>query len=274
MKCFYHGDLDGQASAYCVYRLYDIEDIEFIKMDYKDPFPFVTIRPNERVWIVDFSLTPQDMTRLLSITQGVTWIDHHATAIEKYVGYPHDITGVRKDGVAACVLTWKFCFPGKPVPKAIEYVGDRDIWAWKHGDTTRHFFAGSLLYDTSPKSKFWDDCVDNEEARVPVVIAQGVEKLKQQRAADAKINELGFETEFQGYNCWAINRPRASSDRLEGRDEKYDIVMVYLHDGMQFVISMYSKKVDVSAIAKQYGGGGHKGAAGFQWPTLPFTKKV
>ena len=37
--------------------------------------------------------------------------------------------------------------------------------------------------------------------------------------------------------------------------------------------SMYSKTVDVSNIAKKYGGGGHKGAAGFNMDKLIFEKK-
>lgn len=34
--------------------------------------------------------------------------------------------------------------------------------------------------------------------------------------------------------------------------------------------SMYSKTVDVSNIAKKYGGGGHRGAAGFNTDKLIF----
>jgi nanoRNase/pAp phosphatase (c-di-AMP/oligoRNAs hydrolase) len=37
-------------------------------------------------------------------------------------------------------------------------------------------------------------------------------------------------------------------------------------------VSLYSTRddIDCGAIAKTYGGGGHKGAAGFQCDTLPF----
>jgi nanoRNase/pAp phosphatase (c-di-AMP/oligoRNAs hydrolase) len=96
-----------------------------------------------------------------------------------------------------------------------------------------------------------------------------IEKYKQ--ASDVSINEsLGYETEFEGMKCWAINRGRISSDRLGDRISKYDALLPYLHDGKQFTVSMYSQKVDVSEIAKKYGGGGHKGASGFQCNALPF----
>ena len=40
----------------------------------------------------------------------------------------------------------------------------------------------------------------------------------------------------------------------------------------QWAVSLYSSNadIDVSKIAKAKGGGGHKGAAGFQCKTLPF----
>jgi nanoRNase/pAp phosphatase (c-di-AMP/oligoRNAs hydrolase) len=54
--------------------------------------------------------------------------------------------------------------------------------------------------------------------------------------------------------------------------------MIIIHhndaDGRLFTVSMYSEKktVDCADICKQHGGGGHKGAAGFTCPALPFTK--
>jgi nanoRNase/pAp phosphatase (c-di-AMP/oligoRNAs hydrolase) len=41
-------------------------------------------------------------------------------------------------------------------------------------------------------------------------------------------------------------------------------------DGSQYTVSLYSETIDVSVIAKKHGGGGHKGAAGFVCPKLPF----
>jgi nanoRNase/pAp phosphatase (c-di-AMP/oligoRNAs hydrolase) len=39
------------------------------------------------------------------------------------------------------------------------------------------------------------------------------------------------------------------------------------------VVSLYSEKVDVSIIAKNHGGGGHAGAAGFICRDLPFERR-
>ena len=41
--------------------------------------------------------------------------------------------------------------------------------------------------------------------------------------------------------------------------------MTFCYNGKQFIVSVYSNKedVDCSLFAKRYGGGGHKGAAGY-----------
>lgn len=323
MKCFYHNDLDGKAAAFCVYAWVGINDNyrpnlggdypdNFIEIDYRDRLPIESIRPNEQIWIVDFSIKPEEMVELLKITNNVTWIDHHKTAIEKYSDFPHEINGVRRDGEAGCVLTWKYIhwysdrvypFPIStwgdrerelsveiPVPRMIELVGDRDIWAWKYGKETKDFTAGSQLYDTNPSSDFWWKCMEHELKLLPHtgnaaakkrgkvfwnrVLSEGDTINRYMDASDEALNEwMGYETTFNGLNCWAINRGRVSSASLGGRTGKYDAVMTYFHDGNNFTVTIYSEKVDASEIAKGMGGGGHRGAAGFVCKELPFCKK-
>lgn len=53
-------------------------------------------------------------------------------------------------------------------------------------------------------------------------------------------------------------------------DGKYDAFIAFAFNGKEWIVSMYSASVDVSAICKKYGGGGHKGAAGFHAMKLPF----
>ncbi|MFA5298701.1 MAG: hypothetical protein WC389_10900 [Lutibacter sp.] len=315
MKCFYHNDLDGNAAAYCVHVWVGIHDSingqneipEFIEINYGTLFPFDKIRKNEQIWIVDYSIEPSEMLRLLEITKDITWIDHHKTAIEKYKDFPVRIRGIRQDGEAACVLAWKYIHwwtdrgEGEenfnktnekiPVAECIKLTGDRDIWAWKYGELTKYFFAGSQLHDTSPSSEFWWNCHKHEIELLPLpntgnaaarkegeefwnrLIESGKIVEQYKKCSDKDINNsIGYETYFEGCKCWAINRARISSDRLGSRIERYDILLPYYHDGEQWIVSLYSAKVDVSVIAKKYGGGGHKGASGFQCRNLPFVK--
>ena len=55
---------------------------------------------------------------------------------------------------------------------------------------------------------------------------------------------------------------------------EYPLVMVWVFDGTQYVYSIFSGnlEIDCSKIAESYGGGGHKGAAGFSSKDLLFRK--
>jgi oligoribonuclease NrnB/cAMP/cGMP phosphodiesterase (DHH superfamily) len=85
--------------------------------------------------------------------------------------------------------------------------------------------------------------------------------------------KLGFETEFEGMKCFAVNLGLCTSDYFKSLPNgEYDVLMPFVFDGNQFIVSMYSTTVDVSEIVKKYGGGGNKGASGFQCYDLPFYK--
>lgn len=83
---------------------------EYIKINYGIEFPFDSIGKNEIVYIVDYSISPEEMDKLLEITSNVIWIDHHKSAIEKYKNYDKDVKGLRYDGIAGCMLTYCYLF--------------------------------------------------------------------------------------------------------------------------------------------------------------------
>jgi len=85
---------------------------------------------------------------------------------------------------------------------------------------------------------------------------------------------LGFESEFEGAKCFAVNLGRCNSEYFKSIPVgKYDVLMPFVFDGDQYTVSLYSPTIDVSEIAKKHGGGGHKGASGFQCKELPFKKR-
>lgn len=309
MKCFYHNDLDGKASAFIVYAWLGLKNVENeskqIPITYGDKFPFKNIKKDEQIIIVDYSIEPVEMLELYDITKDIIWIDHHKTAIEKYKEFPRYIKGIRKDGEAGCVLTWKYIHwytdrgegkedfnrirPELPVPRCILLTGDRDIWAWKYGEETKHFYSGSQLYNTNPDSNFWLDCMAHETKDVPntgnaeyrrkgeifwqklLNSGKSIEKYKLQFYEELT-NNIGYEIEFEGHKCLAVNVARISSDVFVDKIKKYDILLPHYFNGKQWTVSLYSTEIDVSEIAKKYGGGGHTKASGFQCKELPWLK--
>lgn len=294
MKCFYHKDSDGKCAGFWVALNVGIHDKYndmpvFQEIDYRTKFPMETIRKDEQVYIVDYSISPDEMRELLNITKDVTWIDHHKTAIEKYKEFEHEIRGVRYDGVSGCMLTYCYIHhmtargEGKikpfdismteDAPMFTKLIDDWDVWKFNYGDDTRYFQVAFNAYDFSPCNYTqWDKLLTIENAEKNM-IEQG-KIMTQYRDNWAKnYMKLGFETEFEGHKCFAVNLGCCNSDYFKSLPEgEYEILIPFVFDGNVYTVSLYSTTVDVSEIAKKYGGGGHKGASGFQIKELPFKK--
>ena len=292
MKCFYHNDLDGRCAAFWVSLSVGIKDLslpsELIEINYNIPFPFKKIKAEEQVWIVDYSISPEEMNRLLKITTDITWIDHHKTAIEKYKDFPIKIRGLRKVGLSGCELTYLYihqltargdgCIKKlnnkhiKEIPLFTQFVGDWDCWRFTHGEQrVRHFKTGIEMCKHSYKDNIWFDLL-TEKISIDDICKKGSNGLLfQKHLAKKLIKSWSFPVNFEGYNCIALNAGCCNSDYFDSVSEEYDIYITFISDGSKWIVSLYSKNsIDVSKIAKKYDGGGHKGASGFVCSNLPF----
>ena len=102
-----------------------------------------------------------------------------------------------------------------------------------------------------------------------------VESYKSQRQKEY-LEAFGHVVEFEGDKAWCVNAGMVGKDVFDSLDPDYKtpLYIMYVHDGEKYAVSLRSDSVDVSEIAKKYGGGGHKGAAGFQCQKLPWTNKI
>ena len=294
MKIFYHIDNDGKCAGFWVYQMVypDQYRKECIPINYDVPFPFEKINKNEKVYIVDYSILPEEMDRLFEITSNVTWIDHHKSAIERYKDYDKEIRGVRYDGVAGCMLT--FCYlhfmtqagEGDIIPfelNMVQYaplftklIADYDVWTFEYGDQTRGFEKGFSLYPHEPTDQIWGDLFDqylfindkSEKDNLTKKIAKEGHLLIKYRRAMMKsyCKANGFEAMLENsYKVYAVNMAMMSSDDfvIDNVDD-YDLLVGFSCDGHQWRYSFRSakEKIDCAKIAERYGGGGHVGAAG------------
>ena len=275
MKVFYHNDADGKAAANVVHRHRPggQKPEDFFEITYGIPFPFDIISKGEEVWIVDYSIEPEEMEKLLGITENVTWIDHHITSIEKYKDFPHKIEGWREDGIAGCLLTWMYLWDVQDyheAPKALQYIGDRDVWKWEFGDESKNFFSGAELSNLDPLSEDWEELYDHPDQIM--LKGETVEKYKSQRNK-LYIKEFGHVVEFEGMKAQCINIGQVDSSIFDSIDPDYKtpLYIMYVFNGKFNKVSLRSEgAVDVAKIAQKYGGGGHKQASGFECQELPW----
>ena len=302
MKCFYHIDNDGKCAGFWVNELarhYDGYEKEFLPINYGMKFPFESILPNEQIFIVDYSILPEEMDRLLEITKDVTWIDHHQSAIKRYEGYHRHIKGIRYDGIAGCMLT--YCYfkhmvrvqfdsgsvteisfnksMTQDAPMFTKYVADYDVWTFEYLGT-ENFQMGLQLYDTTPdnipENNIWKAMLKMGDELVCDIMSKGKDLITyRDNWAKEYCESKGFETEFCGYKCFAMNLGLCGSPEFKSIDDgTYDMFIGFCFDGEKWSYSLRSEKVNVAEIAMMYGGGGHPGAAGFSSNELLLKKKV
>lgn len=318
--CFYHrADFDGVCSAAIVKKF--VPDCELYGIDYGDPFPWDKVMdgpqvsaaeleagsglPRRRVYMVDFSLKPDEMKRLSEVCD-LVWIDHHKSAI---LSMPDDlrVSGRRIHTAAACELCWDW-FAGEPaspgyhlpmLPEAVRLLGRYDVWDAENPDWPRieAFQFGMRTYDLmNPADIRWRVFLDLSSEVEPGYVQEAIDsgtaildyrdqEAKSQCADGAHVQHLYPENgcpkknetaeAFESWSLICLNTLQRGSWLFNSvwDPEKHDAMCVYgqLKDG-RWRISLYSTKpeVDCGAICKAFGGGGHVGAAGFVCDELPW----
>lgn len=298
MKIFYHNDMDGIVSAKIILDIMEIRtnisEKDFFAMDYTTEFPLDMIEEGEEVFIVDYSIPVETMKQLQQLSKRVIWIDHHKSAIEQYKDYDKNILGLRVDGIAGCILTWWYfygrqvetenflkdypkninSFYRKEIPEFVRLAGDWDVWEHLYGQKTKEF---AICFSTKIHTPF-DEQLNmlNDERNLEWFLQTGKDMINFRDSwANIFMNRYGFETKINNYSAFLANLGNANSEFFGERIQDYDIIGSFCFDGENWTCSLYSNKayIDCANICKQYGGGGHKGAAGFVCKELPFKKE-
>jgi len=285
MIVFHHNDADGRAAAAVVLKWYAENGPDpvgpdrcvCIEMGYKDPLSLSLIAPKETVAIVDFSFKPVEFIPLRDHTPNVIWCDHHKTAME-YSYASENIVGLRDftdKGLSGCEVTWRFFFPHNPLPSALRLLGDYDAWRMEDKPKCLEFYEGLKLRDTSPFSSIWSALLQDPCPLIGQIIGEGQAAMMYRDTYCASIRKsYGYETVIDGHRAFAVNIYGFGSQGHGELFSKYPVCAAYVFDGRRFTVSLYSESVDVGEICKKFGGGGHKGAAGFVCKELPFVPQT
>ncbi len=269
MLCLHHDDADGLCAGAIVRRRFG-DVVELYQIDYGHPIPWDKIEAAKTVIITDFSLPRDDMLKIYEAKgENFIWIDHHISAIEEMSDF-ENIAGLRALDRAACVLTWQYFLPESSVPAAALFIGDRDIWQFDYPQT-RAFTEGLSTENIAVSNNtLWDALLSNDQELVQRLIEKGEILLEARLKQIAYyVDTYGFSLNFGGYNTLAVNLPSNGDIGHYICSLGYDIAYVYrdtFQNGQVLTnVTLYSETVDVSKLAMRYGGGGHKGAAGFRF---------
>lgn len=279
MKCFYHSvDLDGHASGAIV--KYKFPECEMIGINYGERFPFEMINPEESIFMIDFTLQPfYQMGELKDKCYELFWIDHHKTAIDEAYRYKFFTDGLVRSGIGACALTWEFLFMDEPMPETIRLLAEYDVWNHSDPKTLPFQYGFRSLDNTYPDNQdLWKSFL-KDNRRIDEVVEFGNIILAYEARQNQKYCEAhAFETVFGSLNAICINKGLTNSKIFDSvyDPNKHDIMITFCRLKLperEWTVSLYTthEDVDCGELAKGFGGGGHKKAAGFQCKILPFN---
>jgi len=255
----YHADCsDGFGAAYSAWKLLG-DRAQYHAAKYGEPTPNVA---GKNVAILDFSYDNATTKRLIKEANSLIVIDHHKSAMVEL----HDVSCTRFDMThSGAMLSWKFFHPGKEPPRMIKYIEDRDLWKWQLPYSKEFSAAFDMVpFDFEEFDKYLDDsAIDNAQERGAYILAYS-------KTVISKIAKHAVSRKLFGKNVLVVNSSHWMSEIGAALSPKCDFAVIWYHDHetLQVKVSLraHHDDADVSEIAKKFGGGGHRLAAGFNLP--------
>jgi len=214
------------------------------------------------VAILDFSYDNVTTKKMIVDSKELIVIDHHKSAMVEL----HDIPNTHFDmGHSGARLAWDFFHPGKEVPKFINYIEDRDLWEWSWPYSKEFSAAFDMVpFDFEEYEKFEDDSVFDD------AVKRGSYILAYSKTVVKKVAEKASRRKFRGMDVLVVNSSHWMSEIGASLSPNCDFAMIWYYDhetmGIKVSLRAFHDIVDVSELAKIFGGGGHKKAAGFNLP--------
>jgi uncharacterized protein len=281
----YHANCwDGFCAAWVARRA--LGEIEAVPAHYATEPPNVTGRT---VYLLDFSYPRQVMRRLLAQARWLVVLDHHKTAqaeldglVDEFVMRPDLIANAPGSklpliwfdmGKSGGRLAWEYFnrqhgpSPSDvQIPKSpwlVDYTEDRDLW--------RHALPESEDINAALRSyplnfALWDEFHDAVGQR-EMFKREGKAIRRRERQIVTDHIRHARVIEMDGYRVPVVNATVMFSE-IAGELAKgapFGACYFDRFDGKrQWSLRSDAEGVDVSAIAKAHGGGGHQHAAGFE----------
>ncbi len=252
----YHNDADGFGAAYACWERFTDKAL-FIPVQYNQPVPDLpeTIK---YLFIVDFSY---DRATVQTLADKYGWdkiviLDHHKTAEYELAGLPFATFNQSKSGA---VLAWEHMFPFIPVPLILQYVQDRDLWKFEMPNSKEvNAYIATLPNNFDAWAHF--------DLQTAIACGSAIISFQEKQVRRA-IKNVRFE-QIAGFTVPVVN----VSDNIsevgnelcnEFPEALFSASYCDRADGTRSYSLRSNGEFDVSAIAKQFGGGGHRNAAGF-----------
>ena len=279
--CYHQADLDGKCSAALIDRHYGFKTVK-VGVDYHLPAPsalFSTLQGSDLLFIVDFSFKPDVMNNLIDRSREIGFelilIDHHISSVQRYKHF--GLPGILSTDTPACELVNTFFYPTQPTPLAVRLLADYDTWRREQANWRSEilpFQLGVRTYSTEPTNLLlWRRLLelDRSSKFFETILMKGNAVLQFQERQSCQNSQL-ISKMFLGVRPCYLTLGRVDSRFFGDLVNTGLCVSVVKNQTGKWTIHLYSSVIDVEKIARSYGGGGHKGAAGFVMDKCPFGR--
>jgi oligoribonuclease NrnB/cAMP/cGMP phosphodiesterase (DHH superfamily) len=284
-------------------------DIDMVPAVYQKPMAdFLTgkVITGSVVFIVDFSFSPKETADLIETVKPagkVVVLDHHKTTIEKFAEWgvkATDFFMYKDKGIelfldlnhSGAALAWRYFHSSGNPPQLVQYVEDYDLWRHKlDGSKAVHAYLTSLGVDVGAYVHLLDEF--EAEKKLTIEEAYGrpgvMDVIRLEGFAILRANKQQMDLIMKSFESvvlddkvvCAVNSPVHQSELGErlAMESSCGLGVVWYWGGYKYNVSLRSapkdgkEPVDCASLAAQWGGGGHKQAAGFTCDALPWEQK-
>ncbi|MFK5894271.1 MAG: DHHA1 domain-containing protein [Pseudomonadota bacterium] len=220
---------------------------------------------NKEVYIVDFSYKRETLIKLCQQANKVILIDHHISALKDLENLEQEQSNLQIHfdmQHSGAILTWNYFF-NSSAPLLFRYVEDRDIWKFELDDTND---VMSAVVSYPMEFKLWKSWLTDENSLDKLKL-EGKVLNRERNKLIRKYKKRARVGEIAGFNIPIVNAPSSiASDLLQELSANQPFAASYEDREDRRIWQLRSsgeQGLDVSEIATQYGGGGHKRASGF-----------
>jgi len=261
----YHADcMDGYAAAWALWKVF-ANKARYIPVKHQTPLP--AFDDGTELYIVDFCYPAEILVSAAQTASKVVVLDHHISAQKAFETYqqieklPSNLEVNFIQEHSGCMIAWQYFHGDTEAPLLLQHIEDHDIWRHQLPKTEEICKA---LYLRLPVhfSAF-------EKIKLASLQREGTLLLKQQKLNINRLFKARHTVTINNFDGLAVNAPGMFASDLghELAEESGTFGLTYFFHGKQqnFECSLRSiGDFDVSKLAVQFGGGGHKNAAGFR----------
>lgn len=284
--CFYHFPCsDGQASAWVFEQaIQPSEDIN------QKPFYMTGSKPgckkidpddhhHKTIFFLDICPVLDILNRLLQNGNKITILDHHISNQQMVTNIKHPNLEVVFDmDRSGCQITWDFFFSNQERPWFIDYIGDRDLWKFELPNSR---LVNTGLYEFGWIDKLSELPMDFKDVQKLIIEPAMIIEQKHQKILSWDMKKSVPKKILVGdqeYKVWLgstyislvseLGNLMCENDFEDGQKPDFGVVYNYnlLDNCWKFSLRSKTDGVDVSQIARFFGGGGHRCASGFEIP--------